>query len=114
MHDGPVELNVGNICGGAVPELFEHEIGRIMKNVSDLNTNPEEKRSLTLEFKFKPSPDRKSAVVTLICKSKLAGVNPVAGSVFMSSAQGTIRAFTEDPRQEKLFAKQPTVTEAAQ
>lgn len=108
MHDGPIELNIGNICGGAVPELFEHEIARIMKNVADVNTNPEEKRSLVLEFKFKPSPDRKSAVVSLQCKSKLAGVNPVAGSVFMSSAQGTIRAFTEDPRQAKLFMQQAT------
>lgn len=114
MHDGPIELNIGNICGGAVPELFEHEIGRIIKNIADVNTNPEEKRSLVLEFKFKPSPDRKSAVVSMQCKSKLAGVNPVAGSVFMSSAQGVIRAFTEDPRQVKLFEHQQTVTPQAQ
>jgi hypothetical protein len=56
MHDGPIELNIGNVCGGAVSELFEHEVARIMKNIGDVNTNPEEKRSLTLEFKFKPSP----------------------------------------------------------
>jgi hypothetical protein len=110
MHDGPIELNIGNVCGGAVSELFEHEVARIMKNIGDVNTNPEEKRSLTLEFKFKPSPDRKSAVVTLACKSKVAGLNPVAGSVFMTSAQGTVRAFTEDPRQSKLFAAQPAAT----
>ena len=114
MHEGPIECNIGNICGGAVPELFEHEVTRLLKNVSDLNTDPEAKRSITMEFQFKPSPDRKSAVVKLTCKSKLAGVNSVAGSLFMSSTQGEIRAFTEDPRQTKLFEAAPTATPKAQ
>lgn len=114
MHDGPVELNIGNICGGAVHELFDHEIIKMLKNIKDANTDPEAKRSITLEFQFKPSPDRKSAVVRFTCKSKQAGVNSVAGSVFMSTAHGEIRAFAEDPRQEALFAKQETPTATAQ
>lgn len=114
MHEGPIELNIGNICGGAVPEIFEHEVMKMLKNIGDLNTDPEAKRSINLEFSFKPSPDRKSAVVKLTCKSKMAGVNAVAGSVFMSTAHGQVRAFTEDPRQEKLFEKQPTTTATAQ
>lgn len=114
MHDGPVDLNIGNICGGAAPELFQHEVERMLKNVADLNTNPEAKRSITMEFVFKPSPDRKSAVVTLTCKVKHAGINAVAGSVFMSTAAGTVRAFTEDPRQSKLFAAQPDATPSKQ
>jgi hydrogenase maturation factor len=113
-HDGPVELNIGNICGGAVPEIFEHEMTRLLKNVADLNTEPDASRCITLEFKVKPSPDRKSAVVRFICKSKLAGVNSVAGSMFMSTAQGEIRAFTEDPRQTALFAAQPSVVPSKQ
>lgn len=48
-QDGPVSLNIGNICGGAVPELFEHEIAKMMENIADVNTDPEAKRSLTLE-----------------------------------------------------------------
>lgn len=114
MHDGPVDLNIGNICGGAVPELFQHEVNKMLKNVADVNTDPEAKRSITFEFTFKPSPDRKSAVVRLVCKAKHAGVNAVAGSVFMSSAHGEVRAFTEDPRQTQLFAAEPPATEAKQ
>lgn len=114
MHEGPVSLNIGNVCGGAVPELFEHEMQKMLKNVADLNTDPEAKRSITLEFTFKPAPDRKSAVVKLLCKAKHAGVNAVAGSVFMSTAQGSVQAFTEDPRQTTLFAAEPTATPSKQ
>lgn len=114
MHEGPVELNIGNICGGAVPELFEHEVTKMLKNIKDENTDPEAKRSITFEFTFKPAPDRKSAVVKLVCKAKHAGVNSVAGSVFMSSAHGEVQAFTEDPRQSTLFAAEKPVTEAKQ
>ncbi len=110
-HDGPVSVNIGNICGGAVPERFEAEIAKLMANISDLNTDPEAKRSLVLEFEFKPSPDRKAAVVRFKCKTKLAGMSGVNGSVFMSTAHGTIKAFTEDPRQTKLFASQTPVTD---
>lgn len=114
MEDGPVALNIGNICGGAVPELFEREVQQLMKNVGDLNTDPEAKRSITFEFHFKPSPDRKSAVVKLTCKAKHAGVNSVAGSVFMTTAHGQVLAFTEDPRQSRLFAAQPDATPSKQ
>lgn len=114
MHDGPVNLNIGNVCGGAVPELFDHEVRKMLKNVADMNTDPEAKRSITFKFTFKPSPDRKSAVVRLDCSAKHAGVNSVAGSVFMSSAHGEVSAFTEDPRQTSLFAAEKPATESKQ
>lgn len=97
-----------------MPELFEHEVTKMLKNVADLNTDPEAKRSITMEFVFKPSPDRKSAVVKLTFKAKHAGVNAVAGSVFMSTAHGEVRAFTEDPRQAKLFVAAPAATPTQQ
>lgn len=114
MHDGPIEVNIGNVCGGAVPEIFDHEISKVLKNVADLNTDPESKRGLTIDFTFKPSPDRKSLTVRMVCKTKLAGVNSVAGTLFTSSAQGEIRAFTEDPRQTALFTAQPAATPSKQ
>lgn len=114
MHDGPVDLNIGNICGGAVPELFQHEVQKMLKNVSDVNTDPEYKRSITFKFTFKPAPDRKSAVVKLECTAKHAGVNSVAGSVFMSSAHGEVRAYTEDPRQMNLFVAGKPATDSKQ
>lgn len=114
MFDGPVEVNLGNICDGCVPERFELELARVMKNVNDLNTDPEAARELVIKFKFKPSPDRKSAVVTMGMKCKLAALEPKAGSIFLRTQAGVTSVFTEDPRQTALFAREPAATPSAQ
>lgn len=106
MFDGPVLLNIGNICEGAVPERFTHEMEQILRNIADPNTDPEATRTLTLEFKIKPSPDRKAAIVSLILKSKVPGATAVSGSIFFAKGQ----AYTEDPRQAALFAKEAPAT----
>lgn len=108
------ELNIGNICGGAVPEVFDREIREILENISDLNTKPDAKRQITLVFDFMPGPDRKSAVVNFTCKSKQAGVESKAGTIFFSKRLGAIQAYTEDPRQDRLFAKEAPASPNAQ
>lgn len=108
------ELNIGNICGGAVPEVFDREVREILENIADLNTKPEAKRQITLTFDFAPGPDRKSAIVSFTCKSKQVGVQPKAGTIFFSKRLGQIHAYTEDPRQDRLFAKEPPASPNAQ
>lgn len=112
--DGPIELNIGNICGGAVPEVFDREIAEILENIADLNTKPEAKRQITLTFDFAPGPDRKSAIVSFTCKSKQVGVQPKQGTIFFAKRMGGITAYTEDPRQDRLFAKEPPASPSAQ
>jgi hypothetical protein len=107
----PIDLNIGNICEGAVPQLFDREVLEVLKNIADVSTDPEQKRKITITFEFKPAPDRKSAVVSVTCTSKQAAVESKAGSIFFrKSLTGQIEAFAEDPRQDLLFAKQPTPT----
>jgi uncharacterized protein YdhG (YjbR/CyaY superfamily) len=112
--DEATELNIGNICGGAVPEVFEREVQEILENIADLNTKPDAKRQITLTFDFAPGPDRKSAVVLFSCKSKQVGVEPKGGTIFFSKRLGKISAFTEDPRQDRLFAKEAPASPNAQ
>lgn len=113
-REEPIALNIGNICGGAVPEVFDREVKEILDNISDLNTDPEAKRQITLTFDFAAGPDRKSAIVRFSCKSKGAPISSVAGTIFFSTRQGVTQAFTEDPRQDRLFAKEPTATNSEQ
>lgn len=110
----PESMNIGNICGGAVPEVFERELAELLKNVSDPNTDAEKVRSISLEFKFKPLADRSMAVVEFSVKNKLANVETVVGNVFFSKQGGAVRAFTRDPRQTALFAAQPSATPSEQ
>ena len=97
------ELNIGNICNGAVPEVFTHELEQIIKNINDPNTPPEAKRSLVIKFDFKPMHDRSSAEVTMSVKSTTAAVQAVKSSVYMSKISGTLRAYANDPRQTEMF-----------
>jgi hypothetical protein len=102
-------VNLGNICGGAVEELFQRELASILENVGDVNTDPEAKRKMTLEFTFEPFPDRSGAQVTFACKSKVVPVDAVKGTMFLQRRGTAMVAVPHDPRQARLF--QPQVPE---
>lgn len=114
MFDGPVEVNIGNMGEGALEELFQHAVQKVTENIADLNTQPDAKRSINIKITFKPTEDRKTAETVVSCETKLAGVRAVKSSIFFATQNGAKRAFTEDPRQAALFAKQETPTPKAQ
>lgn len=96
-------LTIENICGGAVDERFRREVAEIIKNICDPNTPAEQKRTITLEFQFDPYKDRSGSSVTLICKSKMAAIEPVDGSVHFAKDGFGIKAYAHNPNQTKLF-----------
>jgi hypothetical protein len=114
MEAEAIELNIGNICNGAVPQLFDREVREVLENIADVNTPADSKRKITLEFTFAPTPDRKSAVVSVSCKSKTSGAEDQAGTIFFRKKLGKIEAFAEDPRQDALFAREKAITPQAQ
>lgn len=109
-----IDLNIGNICEGALPELFDTEIRKVLENIADVNTEADAIRGVTITLRFKPAPDRRSAVVVAQATSKLCGVAPTAGSIFFAKRQGALLAYAEDPRQDRLFAKEPVATPSKQ
>lgn len=114
MEQDPIDLNIGNICEGAIPELFDRETRNVLDNIADVSTDAEQVRKLTIELHFKPAPDRKSAVVVAKVHTKLAGVEPTAGSIFFQKRGGKLLAYAEDPRQDRLFAKEAVATPSKQ
>ena len=96
-------LNIGNICNGAVLEVFQRAVEEVAKNIKDLNTGENTKRKVTLEFTFAPFPDRTGANVSFNCSTKLSSVKAVPGIIFVTEIQGKATAFAHDPRQEALF-----------
>lgn len=99
-HDG---LTIDNICGGAVPERFQRELATLLQNINDPNNPVDMKRKLTLEFEFAPFPDRSGAIVTLLCKSKLAAVESVQGGVYFARNGMALKAYAHDPQQARMF-----------
>jgi hypothetical protein len=97
------ELNVGNILGGKFPERFQKAVQQLIDNMRDPNTPADASRKISFEFTFKPTEDRQTAAVMLETKMKLASMEGVAGTIYVSKAEGTLKAYTRDIRQEVMF-----------
>jgi hypothetical protein len=104
-------LSISNVCGGAVEEVFQRELDLVLKNIADPNTNPEAARAITLEFKIKPFKDRSGAQVEFACKSKMAGIDTVKGTMFLQRSGNSVTAVAHDPRQARLFNPAPAPAE---
>jgi hypothetical protein len=97
------KLTLDNICGGAVPEVFQRGLAIILQNIRDPNTSPEEKRKLTLEFTFKPHSTRSGADITLKMTPTRLSLEPVTGVMYVSGKRDNLSAYPHDPRQDVLF-----------
>jgi hypothetical protein len=82
--DSTEQLTIVNIANGAAVELFDRELTELLRNINDANTDPEAKRSITLEFVFSPFKDRSGAQVEIKCRSKSATVEAANGQIFIS------------------------------
>lgn len=97
------DLNIGNICGGVVPERFDYLLDKVAQNIADVNAAQDETRSITLTFKFKPYTDRTGFNIKLEDKVKLAGRDARDGqSYLIRDGKGKAKAFVHDVRQLSL------------
>lgn len=107
-------MNIGNICRGAVPEVFEHALQQTLKNISDPNTDAKQKRSIVLKFTFKPSESREVGEVIFSCEEKLASIKAANGNFFLTKRGNDVRGYARDPKQEDLFKAEPAASSQAQ
>lgn len=96
-------VTLGTIAGGALNELFEAELAKVLNNITDPNTDTKTRRAITLTIRFKPGRDRDVADVEVACASRLAGIMTVNSQVFMGRHKGRLIAVENDPRQQQLF-----------
>jgi hypothetical protein len=97
------EVSLSNLCGGAVEEVFQREFAHVLANIGDVNTDPEAKRKVTLEFTIKAFKDRSGAQVTFACKSKVLPAESVEGTVFFQRRGTAMVAVPHDPQQIRMF-----------
>lgn len=112
MKEESIPVNIGNINDGAMIEAFDIEFRRALVNIADLNTPATSKRVVTLTLTLKPHSDRCTIDTEFAATSKLAPIEVHKAKCFMGkSDDGTIVAFTNDPRQMPLWSKpQPKET----
>lgn len=96
-------VTLDTIGSGALGELFQVELNRVLANIADPNTVAMTKRSIEIKVTFKTRSDREVADVELTCASKLAPVAKVSTQVFMGRQNGKFVAVENDPRQGNFF-----------
>lgn len=97
-------LSMENFANGAAKELFDRELGKVMDNINDVNTDPKTTREITLTFKIKPDQMRKEAALSVSAKHKIAPVNTAQGQAFFgrNKVNGKLLAYGHNINQMEL------------
>ncbi len=111
----PQEVTLDTIGNGALLELFQAELARVLANITDPNTDDVAKRVISIQVKFKPNRERDVAEIDLSCNSKLAGIRSVSSQVFLGRQGGRLVAVESNPKQPGFFdePKRPLAAVAA-
>lgn len=103
---GAAGVTLDTIGQGALVELFDAELARVLDNIQDPNTDAKMKRTITVKVTFAPNENRDVTDVNLTCGSKLAGIKTVSTRLFVGKSKGKLIAVENDPRQTTLFDQQ--------
>ena len=104
----PQPLNIAEIGGGAIPELFSHEMKRVLANIADVNCDPRKERNITIKISFLPSQDRVGLGIGIAVSSKLVSTNGAKASAFLGHDENhQLMAYTVDPGQGTLAFPRP-------
>ncbi|MBQ8960881.1 MAG: hypothetical protein IJ071_06655 [Ruminococcus sp.] len=85
---------------GAIMEQVNMEVGKIVDNILDPNTDAKKKRQLSLTVDFAPSADRQTVVITATAKSKLLPNHAVQTTLYVGvdTSTGEIQAVEMVPQ----------------
>jgi hypothetical protein len=87
------KINIAELAQGALVELAEDEIKKIIENIYDPNTDAKKARKLTLTLTFKPQKDRDMVNTEIQAKSSLAPYTPIETTICVGKdAKGKVIA----------------------
>jgi len=87
MMEGHKELEIGTINNSAASEIFKRELGQVMDNIADINTESKATRKITIEFSFTPNEGRDMGVIEIKSKTSMAPIKSV-GSTYVVRNNG--------------------------
>lgn len=98
-------VTLASIGNGAALELFDHELKNVIANIADVNTDAKAKREIHIKVIIKPDDERNIGFASLEVKSKLAGVKPVASTMYFGKKDGEFVASQHNFSQPTFFDK---------
>ena len=92
------KVELSTFQSGAVIELFNEEMDKVLSNIADENTAANVERSITVKISIKPDKTRRTAQVKTQVSSTLAKMNPAESLLwFDKDDKGKLSAFEDDP-----------------
>ncbi|GHV35035.1 hypothetical protein FACS1894187_06860 [Synergistales bacterium] len=88
-----------DMARGAIIERVDYEMGRIIQNILDPNTDPRKTRKITVELTFVPSADRSFIQVGATAKSKLESTTMIQTSLSTYTPMDGVTQFIENTSQ---------------
>lgn len=97
-----MEVDLENLNGGALPELFQAELEKALANIADVNTAAKEPREITLKVVLTPDESRASVKTKVQAWSKLAKPRPHESFLLLHFDGRRVKAFAADIKQQEL------------
>lgn len=93
------KASILDMARGAIMERVDYEMGRVIQNILDPNTDPRKARKITVELTFAPSADRTFIQVGAVAKSKLESTTMIQTSMSMYTQMDGVPQFVENTAQ---------------
>jgi len=81
----PEKINVLELARGAIQEQIDNQMGRILENLMDPNTDTKTKRKLTVTLEFKLDENRETVDCAAQAKATLAPVKPITTRLILDT-----------------------------
>jgi hypothetical protein len=93
------KASILDMARGAIMERVDYEMGRVIQNILDPNTDPRKARKITVELAFVPSADRSFIQVGATAKSKLEATTMIQTSLSTYTPMDGVPQFIENTAQ---------------
>jgi hypothetical protein len=107
------KIELQTIQNGAVLDLFNEELKKVLGNIEDENTAADSGRSITIKVSIKPDKTRRTGEVKVQVSSSLAKIRASESFLFFDKDEGgKFSAYADDPGPELpgISGNEPNVT----
>ena len=78
-------VSILQMVGGAVQERVDYEVGRVVDNILDANTEPTAKRKIVLTIELQPDENRQTIKMKAGAKATLAPTTPISNTLAITA-----------------------------
>ncbi|MEG1433234.1 hypothetical protein [Eubacterium sp.] len=85
-------MKLSELSGGALQEVFNYELAKVLANIRDINTDAKAKRKITIELTIASNEKRTIGDIDFKVKHTSAPINGFTTSIAIGEERGTIVA----------------------